>query len=114
MKKTDGKEAEAAAIEREMDGVVMAMRGIGPCLSGTVKKGPKVKYTKKDGTVSEYGTAPILQYRAGPKKRAGRRIPEGRVAEVERLLASGRRYRELAARYEAPAARLALLFQKKT
>lgn len=38
MRKTDGKGAEAAAIEREMDEVVVAMRGIGPCLSGTIKK----------------------------------------------------------------------------
>jgi hypothetical protein len=54
-----------------------------------------------------------LQYRAGPKKRGYRRIPLGKVGEVRRLLENGRRYRELASRYEALSARLALRFKKK-
>jgi len=111
--KTDGIDKEADKIEREMDEIVRAIRALGPCLEGSLKENAKAKYVKKDGTVSEYPTPPILQYRAGPKKRGYRRIPRGKVGEVRRLLENGRRYRELASRYEALSARLALRFKKK-
>ena len=100
-------------IEREMDETVRAIRALGPCLEGSLKQNAKVRYVKKDGTVSEYPTAPILQYRAGPKTRGYRRIPADKIEEVLRLLENGRRYRELASRYERLSARLALLFKKK-
>lgn len=104
---------KAEGIEREMDRLVREMRALGPCLEGSLKENAKARYVKKDGTVSEYPTAPILQYRAGPKKRGYRRIPRERVAEVLKLLENGRRYRELASRYERLSASLALCFKKK-
>lgn len=108
-----GEEKEAGDIEREMDEVVRAIRALGPCLEGSLKENAKARYVKKDGTVSEYPTSPILQYRAGPKSRAYRRIPLDKVAEVRRLLENGRAYRRLASRYERLSARLALRFKKK-
>ena len=104
---------EAEGIEREMDETVRAMRALGPCLEGSMKMNAKARYVKKDGTVSEYPTAPILQYRAGPKRRGYRRVPRDKVAEVRLLLENGRRYRELASQYELLSARLALHFKKK-
>ena len=104
---------EAEGIEREMDEVVRAIRALGPCLEGSLKENAKARYVKKDGTVSEYPTSPILQYRAGPKSRAYRRIPLDKVAEVRRLLENGRAYRRLASRWARLSARLALRFKKK-
>ncbi|MDD4498117.1 MAG: hypothetical protein PHV51_08225, partial [Methanosarcinaceae archaeon] len=47
------------------------------CLEGSMKMNAKARYVKKDGTVSEYPTAPILQYHG---VRAFRPLPglEGR------------------------------------
>ena len=108
---TDGMKAED--IESEMDKVIRQIRALGPCLEGSLKENAKARYVKKDGAVSEYPTAPILQYRAGPKRRGYRRVPRDKVAEVWLLLENGRRYRELASRYELLSARLALHFKKK-
>lgn len=108
-----GMDKETDDIEREMDATVRAIRALGPCLEGSLKENAKARYVKRDGTVSEYPTAPILQYRAGPKTRGYRRIPHDKVAEVLRLLENGRTYRELVSRYERLSARLALLFKKK-
>ena len=108
-----GTDKETEDIEREMDATAREIRALGPCLEGSLKENAKARYVKKDGTVSEYPTAPILQYRAGPKTRGYRRIPRDKVAEVLRLLENGRRYRELASRYERLGARLALRFKKK-
>ena len=100
-------------IEREMDATLRAIRALGPCLEGSLKDNAKGKYTKKDGTVSLYATAPILQYRAGPKKRCYRRVPAGKKEAVREMLANGKKYRALASRYEALSAQLALSFKKK-
>jgi len=108
-----GADRKAEDIERGMDRVVREIRALGPCLEGSLKENAKARYVKRDGTVSEYPTAPILQYRAGPKTRGYRRIPLDRVAEVRGLLENGRRYRELASRYERLSAGLALRFKKK-
>ena len=77
---------EAEGIEREMDETVRAMRALGPCLEGSMKMNAKARYVKKDGTVSEYPTAPILQYRAGPKVRRYRRVPRDKIDEILRRL----------------------------
>ena len=108
-----GMDKETDGIEREMDAVLRAIRALGPCLEGSLKENAKARYVKKDGTVSEYPTAPILQFRSGPKSRGYRRIPRDKVAEVRLLLENGRKYRELASRYERLSARLALRFKKK-
>ena len=108
-----GKDAEADGIERKMDATIREIRALGPCLEGSLKRNAKTRYVKKDGTVSEYPTSPILQYRAGPKTRGYRRIPLDKVEEVLRLLENGRKYRQLASRYERLSASLALRFKKK-
>jgi len=87
---------------------------LGPCLEGSLKKNTMAKYVKKDGSVSKYPTASILQYRTAPKKRSSRRIPAAHIEEVQRLLENGKAYRKLAQRYEALSAQLALSFLKKT
>ncbi|MDD4101375.1 MAG: hypothetical protein PHU80_01925 [Kiritimatiellae bacterium] len=91
----------------EMRGILAEVRAIGPCLEGNLLKNKSNKYVKKDGSVSVYAAPAVLQYRAGPRKRKSRRIPAGRVADVERLLDAGRRYKRLMARYAALAAELA-------
>jgi len=92
----------------EMRGILAEVRDIGPCLDGHLLKNKSNKYVKKDGTVSVYAAPAVLQYRTGPRKRKSRRVPAGRVADVERLLEAGRRFKRLMARYEALAAELAL------
>jgi hypothetical protein len=105
--------AETKKIEQEMNETLKSIRALGACLEGSIKENARAKYVKKDGSVSHYPTAPILQYRIGPKKRGYRRIPAARVEEIRRLLENGKQYRELADRYEALSARLALRFKKK-
>ena len=95
-------------ILREMRSVLAEVRALGPCLDGNLLKNKSNKYVKKDGSVSVYAAPPVLQYRAGPGKRKSRRVAAGRVADVERLLEAGRRYKRLMARYAALAAELAL------
>ena len=97
----------------EMRGILAEVRAIGPCLDGNLLKNKSNKYVKKDGSVSVYAAPAVLQYRVGPGKRKSRRIPAGRVADVERLLDAGRRYRRLTVRYAELAAELALS-QKKS
>lgn len=98
----------------EMRDILTEVRAIGPCLDGNLLVNKTNKYRKKDDTVSIYPALPVLQYRVGPGKRRSRRIPADRVAEVERLLDAGRRYRRLMARYTSLAAELALPAKKKT
>ena len=98
----------------EMRGILAEVRAIGPCLEGNLLKNKSNKNVKKDGSVSVYAAPPVLQYRAGPGKRRSARVPEGRVAEIERLLAAGKSYRKLMARYTALAAELALSLKKHT
>ncbi len=108
---THASDTETDGIEREMDEITREIRALGPCLEGSLKENVKARHVKKDGTVSEYPTSPILQYRAGPRERKWRRIPPAKVAEVRRLLENGRRYRKLISRYEHLSARLALCFK---
>jgi len=96
----------------EMRGILAEVRAIGPCLDGHLLKNKSNKYVKKDGSVSVYAAPAVLQYRAGPGKRKSRRVAAGRVADVERLLEAGRRYKRLMARYAALAAELALASKK--
>lgn len=96
----------------EMRSILTEVRAIGPCLDGHLLKNKSNKYVKKDGSVSVYAAPAVLQYRAGPGKRKSRRVAAGRVADVERLLEAGRRYKRLMARYAALAAELALASKK--
>lgn len=92
----------------EMRSILAEVRAIGPCLDGHLLKNKSNKYVKKDGSVSVYAAPAVLQYRTGPRKRKSRRVPSARVADVERLLEAGGRYKRLMARYAALAAELAL------
>lgn len=106
-------DAKAHEIEQEMNATLKSIQALGPCLEGSIKENTKAKYVKKDGSVSEYSTTSILQYRIGPKKRGYRRIPASHIGDVRRLLKNGKRYRELAGHFETLSAQLALLFKKK-
>lgn len=105
--------AETKKIEQEMNETIKSIQALGACLEGSLKENAKAKFVKKDGSVSHYPTAPILQYRIGPKKRGYRRIPASHIEAVRKLLENGKRYRVLAEQYEALSARLALRFKKK-
>ena len=102
-----------AEIVREMRAVIAEAEAIGPWIDGDLLKNKRTKYVKKDGSVSFYPTLPVLQYRLGPKERKSKRIPLDKVAEIERLLNDGDRFKALMARYGALAARLALDSKKK-
>ena len=106
-------DVETRKIEQEMNETLKSIQALGPCLEGSLKQNAKANYVKKDGSVSRYPTAPILQYRIGPKKRGYRRLPLSRLGEVLILLENGKRYREFAERYEALSTQLALCFKKK-
>jgi hypothetical protein len=106
-------EQTSTEIIREMRAVIAEAEAIGPCLDGDLLKNKRTKYVKKDGSVSYYPTLPILQYRLGPKQRKSKRIPLNKVAEIERLLKDGDRFKALMARYGALAAKLALDSKKK-
>ena len=86
---------------------------LGPYLEGDLLENKKATYVKKDGTVSNYPTAPVLQYRAGPGKRKSKRIPADKVEAVKRLLEAGRLRRALQVQHRELAATLALDFKKK-
>ena len=86
---------------------------LGPYLEGDLLENKKAKYIQKDGTVSTYATAPVLQYRTGPGKRRSKRIPVGKVNAVKRLLEAGKLRRALMAQHCELAAVLALDFKKK-
>jgi hypothetical protein len=100
-------------IEKELRAVAAEAQALGPYLEGNLLRNKRARHTKKDGTVSTYATAPVLQYRAGPGKRKSKRIPAERVEAVERLLEAGARRRALLARHRELAATLALDFKKK-
>ena len=106
-------ETTSAEIIREMRAVIAEAEAIGPWIDGDLLKNKQTKYVKKDGSISFYPTRPILQYRLGPKLRKSKRIPLDKVAEIERLLKDGDRFKALMARYGALAARLALDSKKK-
>ena len=106
-------ETTSAEIIREMQAVIAEAEALGPWIDGHLLKNKRTKYVKQDGSVSFYPTRPILQYRVGPKLRKSKRIPPGKVAEIERLLRDGDRFKALMGRYGALAARLALDSKKK-
>lgn len=86
---------------------------LGPYLEGDLLENKKAKYIMKDGSVSTYATAPVLQYRTGPGKRRSKRIPAGKVDAVKRLLEAGKLRRALMEQHRELAAVLALDFKKK-
>ena len=106
-------ESTGMEIIRAMRTVIAEAEAIGPWIDGQLLKNKRTKYVKKDGSVSYYPTLPILQYRVGPGKRRSKRIPLERVAEIERLIKDGKRFKALMSRYGALAARLALDVKKK-
>jgi len=67
-------DAEIRKIEREMNETLKSIQALGPCPEGSLKQNARAKHVKKEGPVSRYPTAPILQYRIGPKKRGYRRF----------------------------------------
>ena len=107
-------ESTGMKIIRAMRTVIAEAEAIGPWIDGQLLKNKRTKYVKKDGSVSYYPTLPILQYRVGPGKRRSKRIPLERVAEIERLIQAGARFKALMSRYGTLAARLALDAKKKT
>lgn len=100
-------------IERELDAVEAEIRGFGPYLEGNLLGNKKARYVKKDGTVSLYATAPVLQYRAGPGRRKSKRVAPGMLARVRELLEAGARMRTLRARHRELTAALVLDLKKK-
>jgi hypothetical protein len=107
------KDAKTATIIEQMRTIIADVQTIGPFLEGDLLQNKKNKHVKKDGTVSWYKTSPILQYRVGPGKRKSKRIKADQVEEIKKLLAAGKRYRQLMVRYQALAAELALDSKKK-
>ena len=105
-------ESTGMEIIRAMRIVIAEAEAIGPWIDGQLLKNKRTKYVKKDGSVSCYATLPILQYRVGPGARRSKRIPLERVAEIERLIKDGKRFKALMSRYGALAARLALDVKK--
>jgi hypothetical protein len=104
---------EEKQITSELRRIEAEARALGPYLEGNLLKGKKAKHTCKDGTVSAYATAPVLQYRTGPGKRKSKRIPEEKAEAVELLLEAGRKRKALLARHCELTAGLALAFKKK-
>lgn len=101
-------------ILRELRDIVAEAEALGPYLDGHLLMGKRAKYTKKDGSVSFYATAPVVQYRVGPKKRMSKRVPDKQIGYVKRLLEAGKRRRALQERHLALSAMLAFDFKKKT
>lgn len=100
-------------ITNQLRQIVTEAELIGPYLEGNLLKGKKAKYTCKDGTVSEYATSPILQYKVGSGKRKSKRIPLDKVDVVERLLKAGIKRRALMDQHLEFSAKIALDFKKK-
>jgi hypothetical protein len=100
-------------IVEQLRDIAAEAEALGPYLEGNLLGGKQAKYTKKDGSVSSYPTAPVLQYRVARGKRKSKRIPADRIAYVKRLLEAGKRRRELMERHRELSAALALDFKKK-
>ncbi|MDD2599556.1 MAG: hypothetical protein PHO37_10065 [Kiritimatiellae bacterium] len=97
----------------ELRQIAAEAESIGPYLEGNLLKGKKAKYLCKDGTVSEYLTSPVLQYRVGPNERKSKRIPFGKVDVVERLLEAGVRHKKLMNQHLKLSSIIALDLKKK-
>lgn len=100
-------------IINELRQIVTEAESIGPYLEGNILKGKKAKYTCKDGSVSEYATSPVLQYRVGPRQRKSKRIPLDKVDVVEDLLKAGIQRKKLMDRHLELSSKIALDFKKK-
>jgi len=101
-------------ITDELARITAEAESIGPYLEGNLLKNKKTKYTCKDGTISEYPTSPVLQYKVSKGVRKSKRIPKGKIAVVERMLKAGRRRRELMCRHRELSAMIALDFKKNS
>ena len=101
-------------ITDELARITTEAESIGPYLEGNLLKNKKTKYTRKDGTVSEYPTSPVLQYKVSKGNRKSKRIPKGKVRIVERMLKAGKRRMELMSRHRELSAMLALDFKKNS
>jgi len=101
-------------IADELTRITAAAESIGPYLEGHLLKNKKTKYTCKDGTVSEYPTSPVLQYKVSKENRKSKRIPKGKVPIVERMLKAGKRRKDLMCRHRELSAMLALDFKKNS
>jgi len=100
-------------ILKELRDIVVEAEALGPYLDGHLLSGKQAKYTKKDGSISCYGTAPVVQYRIGPGKRKSKRVPADQIGRVKRLLDAGKKRRTLLDRHLVLSAILALDFKKK-
>lgn len=100
-------------ITNELRQIVTEAESLGPYLEGNLLKGKKDKYTCKDGSVSEYATSPVLQYRIGSGQRKSKRIPLDKVEVIERLLKAGIQRKKLMDRHLELSAEIALDFKKK-
>ena len=92
----------------ELDKTSVELAQINLYLEGSLQKSVK-RYTKKDGTVSEYELPPVLQY---PKEGGGQkqmRIPRRHVDLVKKLLIEGTRRQKLLERHRALSFKLAQL-----
>ena len=101
-------------IADELARITTEAESIGPYLEGNLLKNKKTKYTRKDGTVSEYPTSPVLQYKVSKGKRKSKRIPKEKVRIVERMLKAGIKRKELMSRHRELSAMLALDFKKNS
>ena len=101
-------------ITNELARITTEAEAIGPYLEGNLLKNKKTKYTRKDGTVSEYPTSPVLQYKVSKGNRKSKRIPKGKIPVVERMLKAGRRRKDLMCRHRELSAMLALDFKKNS
>ena len=100
-------------ILKELRDIVAEAEALGPYLDGHLLGGKQAKYTKKDGSISCYVTAPVVQYRIGPGKRKSKRVPADQIGRVKRLLDAGKKRQALLNRHLALSAMLALDFKKK-
>ena len=92
----------------ELDKTSVELAQINLYLEGSLQKSVK-RYTKRDGTVSEYELPPVLQY---PKEGGGQkqmRIPRRHVDLVKKLLIEGTRRQKLLKRHRALSFKLAKL-----
>lgn len=95
-------------IEKRLDEIRSAVAALGPILVGSILAG-RNKKVRKDGSV--YVSKPYysFQYRNAAGRRVQRRVPRGAKADVEGMVARGRRFTELQAEYAALSNELALL-----
>jgi hypothetical protein len=101
-------------IMKQLHEITAEAEALVPYLEGNLLGGKRATYTKKDGSVSCYATAPVVQYRVGRGKRASKRVPIDRIECVKRLLDAGKRRRELLEQHRELSAKLARAFKKNS